>query len=358
LFGILIETLIGPRLTTGRLSSRMSQTRGALLVVLLSAIGCGSSFAAQRTPDSVFSGAAAELDVSSYQSELRRCSEAIHHPEEIHGLRETLPRSWRVRVGEQTVEVSTGWLAADLKKMEEDPAAATGAQREAEARLSAMRGAATKLESRGSPQDFDNAQTQLQKILQGREFGATQGPSQLDLLKARMTRWIGERIFKLLTRLHLGAKAGNAMAWGIVAIAFLAFSYWVWKSLSATRSKLPMSEEIAVESNDPRQWAKDALAAAERGDYREAVHCAYWAAVVHLEGIGALKRDRARTPRESLRLLERHPKEQSLLGEFTRHFELIWYGYRPASAQDWSEARTHLEKMGCLAPSTAATANS
>jgi hypothetical protein len=88
------------------------------------------------------------------------------------------------------------------------------------------------------------------------------------------------------------------------------------------------------------------------------VHCAYWAAVVHLETLGVLKRDRARTPRESLRLLDRHPNEQNLLREFTRRFELIWYGYRPASASDWSEARSHLEKMGCLTPSTAATANS
>ncbi|HEY1860025.1 MAG TPA: DUF4129 domain-containing protein, partial [Gemmataceae bacterium] len=109
---------------------------------------------------------------------------------------------------------------------------------------------------------------------------------------------------------------------------------------------------------EAREWASDALAAAERGDYREAVHCAYWAAVVRLETLGLLKRDRARTPRESLRNLDPHPTEQRLLREFTRHFELIWYGYRPASAQDWSEARAHLEKMGCLTPSTPATANS
>jgi Domain of unknown function (DUF4129) len=109
---------------------------------------------------------------------------------------------------------------------------------------------------------------------------------------------------------------------------------------------------------DSRLWAKEALAAAERGDYREAIHCAYWAAVVHLEGLGMLKGDRARTPRESLRLLDLHPKEQRLLQEFTGKFELVWYGYRAASAQDWSDARTHLEKMGCLTPSIAATANS
>jgi len=109
--------------------------------------------------------------------------------------------------------------------------------------------------------------------------------------------------------------------------------------------------------NDSREWARDALAAAERGDYREAVHCAYWAAIASLETRGVLKSDRARTPRESLRLLDPHPREQKLLREFTLLFELVWYGYRPASGKDWSNARSHLENMGCLTPSTVATAN-
>ena len=206
--------------------------------------------------------------------------------------------------------------------------------------------------------NLDAAHTQLDKILSGREFGAAQGPSQLDILKARIARWLSEQIYKLLQRLHLGAKAGNALAWIIVGLAFVALCYWVWKTLSPTTRKRETRAEGAKESDDPREWARDALAAADRGDYREAVHCAYWAAVVHLETLRVLKRDRARTPRESLRLLDPHPNEQNLLREFTRRFELIWYGYRPASASDWSEARSHLEKMGCLTPSTAATANS
>ena len=180
----------------------------------------------------------------------------------------------------------------------------------------------------------------------------------MEILRARITRWIAEKIYRLLSRLHLGAAAGNAIAWGVVGLAFLVFCYWVWQSLSGV-TRVPLAPSVdPLDSIDSRMWAKDALAAAERGDYREAVHCAYWAAVVHLESLGVLKSDRARTPRESLRLLDPHPTQQSLLRDFTHRFELIWYGYRPASANDWSEARSHLEKMGCLTPSTAATANS
>jgi hypothetical protein len=300
-----------------------------------------------------------ELDVRSYESELDRIAESIKHPDQIPELRKSLPRAWPVQVGDKSIQVPTDWLASDLKKLEEDPARYAFVSRAASSRLGAMRKAAEGLErGTASPVNLDAAHTQLDKILSGREFGTAHGPSQLDLLKARIARWLSEQIYKLLLRLHLGAKAGNALAWIIVGLAFLALCYLVWKTLSPTTRKRETSAETGKESDDPREWARDALAAADRGDYREAVHCAYWAAVVHLETLGVLKRDRARTPRESLRLLDPHPNEQNLLSEFTRRFELIWYGYRPASASDWSEARSHLEKMGCLTSSTAATANS
>jgi hypothetical protein len=80
--------------------------------------------------------------------------------------------------------------------------------------------------------------------------------------------------------------------------------------------------------------------------------------VAHLEDTRILPRDQARTPRESLRLLEQHPKEQSLLQAITRNFELIWYGYRPVSAVEWAGAKEQLEKIGCPQVSIAPTAPS
>jgi hypothetical protein len=302
--------------------------------------------------------ASAEMDLSSYESELNRVAESVQHPEQIPELRKSLPRTWPVRVSDTTVQVPTGWLRSDLKHLEQDPAEAASISRDVVSRLAAMRSAAVALEQRPVTTSLNTAQAKLDKILSAREFGAAQGPSQWDLLKARIARWISLQIYKLLSRLHLGAKAGNTLAWIIVGIAFLALCYWVWKTLFTPNRKGDIPVEVATRPDDPRLWARDALAAADRGDYREAMHCAYWAAVVHLETLGMLKRDRARTPRESLRLLDPHPNEQNLLREFTRRFELIWYGYRPASANDWSEARSHLEKMGCLTPSTPATANS
>ena len=336
---------------------RLTSLRRALLFAFAScaifAAAAASAQTQQNPPQT-----SVELDLPAYEAELDRCADSVKRPEQIPQLRKSLPRTWIVRTGDARIEVSTEWLASDLRKLERAPTSSASDAKKIELRLTAMRKAAKDLEAESRQPFPKDARANLEKILQRREFAGSQGPSQIEILRARITRWIAEKIYRLLSRLHLGAAAGNAIAWGVVGLAFLVFCYWVWQSLSGV-TRVPLAPSVdPLDSIDSRMWAKDALAAAERGDYREAVHCAYWAAVVHLESLGVLKRDRARTPRESLRLLDPHPNEQKLLREFTRHFELIWYGYRPASAEDWSDARTHLEKMGCLTPSTAATANS
>ncbi|HWW18545.1 MAG TPA: DUF4129 domain-containing protein [Candidatus Saccharimonadales bacterium] len=300
-----------------------------------------------------------ELDLATYKAELDRCAESIRHGENIARLRESLPGTWVIHTNQARVVVSTDWLTSQLLQAEHDPAKSKVLLRGVQRHLAAMRGAATDLEGGSGKVNAESARPRLESILQRREFSRATGPSDAELLRARITRWIAERLLRLMSRLHIGRTAGNVVTWSIVALAFALLCYWVWQNVSRSlRNAAPSVLQGAGAANESRQWARDAFSAAERGDYREAVHCAYWATIVHLEGLGLLKRDHARTPRESLRLLDPHPKERQLLGDFTRHFELIWYGYRPASPEDWTNARMHLEKMGCLARSTPATANS
>ena len=181
-------------------------------------IGC--SLLLPATATSQTTQTSVELDVPSYESELDRIAESIKHPEQIPELRKSLPRAWPVQVGDKSMQVATDWLASDLKKIEEDPAKYASVSREVTSRLGAMRKAAEGLEQGKESVNLDAAHTQLDKILSGREFGAAQGPSQLDILKARIARWLSQQIYKILQRLHLGAKAGNALAWIIVGLAF------------------------------------------------------------------------------------------------------------------------------------------
>jgi hypothetical protein len=334
----------------------LTMLRSVLCLGFACVMAC-SAVCAQRD----LGGARGDLelsDLAAYKAELDRCAESIRQGESVARLRESLPRNWVVQSEQSRVVVSTDWLALQLLQAEHDPAKSKAILRDAQRHLAAMREAAAEMEGGSSQVNTQSARSHLDSILQRREFARANGPSETELLQARIARWIEERILRLLSLFHIGRTAGSLVTWTVVAVAFAVLCYWVWQNVSRSLRNAAPSVQCTAAVDESRQWAKDAFGAAERGDYREAVHCAYWAAIVHLEGLGLLKRDHARTPRESLRLLEPHPKERQSLGDFTRTFELIWYGYRPASPEDWTNARMHLEKMGCLTRSTPATANS
>ena len=313
------------------------------------------SFAAQQT---VASAGAPEYDLKAYELELDRCAESVKNPNELHQLRGSLAPAWYVRVRNSRIEVSTEPITSELRKLEVRPEDAAKIIRDLNSRLTAMRTAAAALEDAGLRENAEAARVRLDKILARKEFQGAKGPSASDLLLARINRWIVEKLARLFMRLHISAKTGNALAWGVIILAFLSLCYMVWRWLSGKPRIAENVPAAKAAPSDARHWVEEALAAAERGDFREAIHCAYWAAVAKLEDINVLARDRARTPRESLRLLEHHPNEERMLRGLTTHFELIWYGYRPASPNDWFRAKEELEKMGCLRASTAPTANS
>jgi Domain of unknown function (DUF4129) len=314
-----------------------------------------ASFPGQQT---VISDVPLEYDLRKYQAQLDRCAESPKNPGELHQLRSSLEPTWFVRVGRVRVQVSTEPITHELRELQVRPQDSAKIIRGLSLRLAAMRTSAAALEAPEPRENPEEARARLDRILARKEFQGAKGPSAMDLLQARINRWIVEKLARLFMRLHISAKTGNALAWGVIILAFLSLCFMVWRWLSGKPQIAESASAAKVASSDARQWVAEALAAAERGDFREAVHCAYWAAVAKLEDMNVLARDRARTPRESLRLLEHHPNEERMLRGLTTHFELIWYGYRPASPDDWSRVKEELEKMGCLRASTAPTANS
>jgi len=294
-----------------------------------------------------------ELDLASYQHELARIAEGIKNPAEIPELRRSLPEFWKVKDGDRSYSVPTKEIADALREIEHDPKKGTAAQ--LQKRLSTMRQQAEELSKSTSETNTAGAESRLKNILGRGEFQDSSGPSAWDLMKARINRWILEQIIRLFRVLHLSQKTGNGIAWAVIFAAVVLLFYVLYRWLSKSTKTETFRAEVEASPSDARHWVQEALAAADRGDFREAVHCAYWAAVAHLEDIRILPRDRARTPRESLRLLDQHPKEQGLLQTITHSFELIWYGYRPVSATEWAGTKEQLEKMGCLQGSTAPT---
>jgi hypothetical protein len=299
-----------------------------------------------------------ELDLKTYQQELGRVSTALEEQLDLRQLRESLPSIWRVRSRETVFEIPTKEISDGLLAVEKD-GKKQNLLAEVKQRLVLLQREAAQLEARSASYSDAESEAKLREILSRKEFHDSAAPSAFDLLRAKVSRWIFERIVRLLSRLHISETTGNYFSWGLIFLAAVVLFYVVYRKLIAgARNDLGFKAEVPFETAGFHELLREALNAANRGDFRNAIHLAYWTAVSRLEETRLLPRDRARTPRESVRLLDRNPREQGSLKSVTGIFEVIWYGYRPATHTEWAVVKQQLENLGCLQESTAQTAQS
>jgi hypothetical protein len=136
----------------------------------------------------------------------------------------------------------------------------------------------------------------------------------------------------------------------VVWLAVVLFRYWTRR---ATLDELQAPDSVAY-VRTWQEWIQAAREAAARGDYREAVHSAYWAGISYLEDSELVRKDRTRTPREYMRLVSNSTqlvatgrKTRESLYALTVVLEQVWYGRRPASNQDFAQALQSVEALGC-----------
>ena len=293
------------------------------------------------------------LSVDQYVSELDHCSAVLNdsakNPAAYSELRQTLPPQWTVQAGAQNYTVNIDWLKNALTALPPTRRADNPLLLETQRHLASLREAAIGFNEPSSQRGLGNSRAQLERIMSAREFRAVQGPSWFDLWKARVYDWIWRQIDKLLKRIGISKSVGSVIAWVLIGAAVLLMIFWAVRAIlgSASRSEIDL-RGASRPAREWRDWLREARAAAERGDYRSAIHAAYWAGAGRLEEANVLPLDRSRTPRESLRLVRRESAEYGPLAQLTRHFELVWYGYRAATETEWSDALQQLEKLGCL----------
>lgn len=327
-------------------------------LLLLLAVAGGACAATARS-----SGAASAkpLTLHEYISELDRCSAVLKNrqsdPAALRELRGTLPAQWTVAGDGQTYTIQTGWLTSALGALRGDTPAKNPLLEQTQQRLAALRTAAEGMEEPPAS-NLQETRAKLDRILSAREFQGQAGPSRFDILKARIYDWIGKQLDRIFGHFRHGREIGNVIAWSLIVLAALLLAYWVVRSLRGGAQTAMGLEPGARPEGGWRDWLRNARAAAERGDYRAAIHAAYWSGVLRLEEVHHLPPDRARTPRESLRLIRRESEDYAPLAQLTRRFELVWYGYRAATEADWSDAMAQLEKLGCLPSSMPAIAAS
>ena len=329
----------------------------AVLLLLLSAAMINAR--AQDLSRDAAIPAASPLDARSFAAELRRLQLDVGKnqatTQQIVQVRTSLPAKWRVKTADGQYDISSKPLSSLLEKAEKDSAHRASLIHDANQWLDEE---ARQVESYAAAelQSDANARAALDEILARREFAGVGTASARERFQERLNEWIEravEWIFGRIGRHATSAKIFFELLLLVVVVwlGTVLVRFWMRR---ARFDELQAPQSVAI-ARSWQEWIRGARAASERGDFREAVHSAYWAGISYLEAVELIEPDRARTPREYLRLLSKPrseaavslEKSRAALAALTMRLEQVWYGRRPASREDFLESMQQIEGLGC-----------
>ena len=199
-----------------------------------------------------------------------------------------------------------------------------------------------------APLPLEAARARLDRILASREFVHVHQPGLIATLWNRLLRWL----FHALGAAGANAGAqwlGRAFWIALLALGIGGLLWWFERQLRregiAAREPAPARTSGGAKL-DWEAWWSAAESQAARGAWREAIRAAYWAAALRLGQELRWPPNPARTPRESLRLLDPASALCEPFAELTRSFERTWYGHRIAARDDFDHARELFLRMG------------
>jgi uncharacterized protein DUF4129 len=255
----------------------------------------------------------------------------------------SLPPAWHVDLGGRQVEVSTEPVRQRVLAWQSKHDAAS-LDRIIEY-LEFVRDQAAA--SQKSPPESSGHRVQLNEILSRREFRSVHGQTWIDRLKQR----ISDLVTKWLSRVVSSSAIpviSDVLVYALIVIAVLALAYWMCRSLrEGERLETIMPTPVPVSAKAWPLWLTEARAAANKGDWNNAIHFAYWAGISFLEAQGAWQPDVARTPREYLRLLAPASAHRVVLRSMTTRLETVWYGMQLAGENEFRQTIAELESLGC-----------
>lgn len=294
---------------------------------------------------------AAGPSLAEYRQQLQdyatRVEQVKEHPEQAKQFESDLPDHITVNDGSHEYTVNYSSIKTQLKQFQQADVKTRSAFLQAiQDHLKDLAQQAQAYEQAREVSSSDHRQ--LEQILSRREFHKAHGPTWWDILWLKVRRWLARFFAKHPISGRSGTDLLQLVVYVAVGVAFVMFLIWLKQRFD--RPQEDFAREIipfAPSAKGWLSWLADARAAAQQNDWRNAVHLAYWAAISFLEEHGAWKPDRARTPREYLRILGTRKPQYPTLSALTRNFEVIWYGRREAQAADFNEVLQQLEKLGC-----------
>ena len=249
--------------------------------------------------------------------------------------------------GESSFTIRFDWLRTALEAAK-DPHTENRAEilGESQARLVAERAELLGAPAALTEPEPADARAKADAVLRGREFGRVRQESYLEQKLALVRLWLDHFLLGAAMLVPHSPWVGLALEWGAVGLAAAGLIVWAFRVSRQQRVAIASAgTQNAGWQKESDDWAERARVSAGSGDWREAVHCLYWAAIVMLEGERLWRANRARTPREYVQLLEPGSARRRALRSLTGVFERIWYGLRPAGEQDYRQAETLLADL-------------
>jgi len=193
-----------------------------------------------------------------------------------------------------------------------------------------------------TPPAHDAVRAVMKQVLAGRDFRDLQAETAQQSAMEKFAKWIN-KLFENAGKLTAKAAwLGGVLVWGFILAVCVGLLWGLiqferrWRVRLVPDSDLPAPG--AASARDWQLWLEDARRAAAAGQWREAIHFVYWAAISRLESKRLWPADRARTPREYLALVAPEDERKGPLSALTRSFERVWYGGRPAGEQEYKRA--------------------
>jgi hypothetical protein len=285
--------------------------------------------------------------VDQLQSYETQVAELASTPQKAHTLRDSLPETLMVQTAQGDMSVDLSFLRDALNRFLTATAEAKpNIIANAGLRLKAMRAEAAFY---AQPDRADDAtRKRLDEILSAREFDQVRGPTALDLLKQRVWAWIEKFFRKLSPKIPNIEDLAQWFVWGMIALTAAIAGIWLYRvsqqNMGAGRREII---PFTPSSRNWREWLADARARAARGEWRDAIHFGFWAAVSRLESDGVWPPDKTRTPREYLNAIPVSSLSKEPFAMVTRKFEASWYGSRPTTEVDFAQFAAQLERLGC-----------
>src|SRR5258707_798032 len=222
-----------------------------------------------------------QVSLAQYTQELARIDAQLkrlpEHPEEAGSLRSSVPDEWELKTQSGAFEIDNEDLREKLQQYDSNVRRRGEILPELEF---TVEGQLEDAKNYDRPADA-NARSRLDAILQGREYhSVSKSQSPLERFKDALLGWFIRQLRKLFRAAVAHPRVSQVLLWSIIGLVILGFATWLYFLLRRTArdeySYPSDGGEFIPSSKHWQQWMREARVAADRSDWREAVHFGYW----------------------------------------------------------------------------------